>query len=123
MRKPVRAERAFVYSSVFRRCRLRVRIQFGHAFRGGTGYNASKFGLLGPNEAMMLDVRHEGVCVSLVMPESVDTHFRSREPAPERTWRLHSDDCAVAILQLLSYPKEAHMSRIEIRPSMPPRKR
>ena len=32
-----------------------------------------------------------------------------------------ADDCAVAVLQLLSYPKEAYMSRIEIRPSMPPR--
>ena len=93
-----------------------------HAFRGGTGYNASKFGLLGLTEAMMLDVRHDGVRVSLVMPGSVDTHFHGREPAPERTWRLHPDDCAVAVLQLLSYPKEAHMSRIEIRPSRPPRK-
>ena len=93
-----------------------------HAFRGGTGYNASKFGLLGLNEAMMLDVRHDGVRVSVVMPGSVDTHFHGREPAPERTWRLNADDCAAAVTQLLSYPREAHVSRIEIRPSQPPRK-
>ena len=93
-----------------------------HVFRGGTGYNASKFGLLGLSEAMMLDVRQHGVRVSLVMPGSVDTHFHGREPAQERTWRLHADDCAAAVMQLLSYPKEAHLSRIEIRPSRPPRK-
>lgn len=93
-----------------------------HAFRGGTGYNASKFGLLGLTEAMMLDVRHDGVRVSVVMPGSVNTHFGGREPVPERTWRLHADDCAAAVTQLLSYPKETHVSRIEVRPSQPPRK-
>ena len=93
-----------------------------HAFAGGTGYNASKFGLLGLTEAMMLDVRYDGVRVSVVMPGSVDTHFAGREPVPERTWRLHVDDCAAAVAELLSYPKEAHVSRIELRPSRPPRK-
>ena len=93
-----------------------------HAFRGGTGYNASKYGLLGLSEAMMLDVRYEGVRVSVVMPGSVDTYFNGRGQVPERTWRLHVDDCAAAVMQLLSYPKEAHVSRIELRPSQPPRK-
>ena len=93
-----------------------------HAFPGGTGYNASKFGLLGLTEAMMLDVRYDGVRVSVVMPGSVDTHFLGREQVPERTWRLHVDDCAAAVMQLLSYPPEAHVSRIELRPSQPPRK-
>ena len=93
-----------------------------HAFRGGSGYNASKFGLLGLTEAMMLDVRYDGVRVSIVMPGSVDTHFLGREQVPERTWRLHVDDCAAAVMQLLAYPPEAHVSRIELRPSQPPRK-
>ena len=92
-----------------------------HAFPGGTGYNASKFGLLGLTEAMMLDVRYDGVRVSVVMPGSVDTHFLGREQVPERTWRLHVDDCAAAVMQLLAYPPEAHVSRIELRPSQPPR--
>ena len=93
-----------------------------HAFRGGTGYNASKYGLLGLTEAMMLDVRYDGVRVSVVMPGSVDTHFLGREQVPERTWRLHVDDCAAAVMHLLSHPPEAHVSRIELRPSQPPRK-
>ncbi len=90
-------------------------------FVGGTGYNASKFGVLGLTEAMMLDVRYEDVRVSIVMPGSVDSYFNDRQQVPERTWRLHVDDCAAAVLQVLSYPKEAHVSRIEMRPSQPKR--
>ena len=93
-----------------------------HALTGGACYNASKFGLLGLTEAMMLDVRHDGVRVSVLMPGSVDTFFHGREPTSDRTWRLHPDDCADAVAQLPSYPKEAHMSRLKLRPSRPPRK-
>ncbi len=86
---------------------------------GGVGYNASQFGLVGMTEAMMLDVRYKDVRVSLVMPGSVNTHFQGRTPAAERDWRLESDDCALAVMQILSYPREAHVSRIEMRPSQP----
>lgn len=88
-------------------------------FAGGTAYNASKFGLIGLTEATMLDVRHHNVRVSVVMPGSVNTCFGGREPAGERDWRLEAEDCALAVMQLLSYPREAHVSRIEIRPSRP----
>jgi 3-oxoacyl-[acyl-carrier protein] reductase len=91
-------------------------------FAGGTGYNASKFGLLGLTEAMMQDIRHDDVRVSLVMPGSVNTQFQGREQNPERGWKLEADDCARAVMQILSYPKEAHVSRVEMRPSQPPRR-
>ncbi len=90
-----------------------------NAFAGGTGYNASKFGLVGMTEAMMLDVRHAGVRVSLLMPGSVNTEFGGRSQKEERDWRLEADDCALAVLQLLEYPREAHVSRVEMRPSRP----
>lgn len=93
-----------------------------NSFANGTGYNASKFGLLGMSEAMMLDVRHEGVRVSVVMPGSVNTPFNNHEQSSERGWKLEADDCALAVMQLLEYPKEAHVSRIEMRPAQPPRK-
>lgn len=92
-----------------------------NSFANGTGYNASKFGLLGMTEAMMLDVRHEGIRVSLVMPGSVNTPFNNHEHSAERGWKLEADDCALAVMQLLEYPKEAHVSRIEMRPAQPPR--
>jgi len=88
-------------------------------FHGGTGYNASKFGLLGMTEALMLDVRYAGVRVSIVMPGSVNTDFGGRGRKAERDWRLEADECALAVMQLLEYPKEAHVSRIEMRPSRP----
>lgn len=90
-----------------------------NSFAGGTGYNASKFGLLGMTEAMMLDVRHSGIRVSLVMPGSVNTWFGGREPQGERDWRLEADDCALAVMHLLEYPAQAHVSRVEMRPSQP----
>ncbi|MBT8487955.1 MAG: SDR family oxidoreductase [Gemmatimonadetes bacterium] len=92
-----------------------------NTFASGTGYNASKFGLLGMTEAMMLDVRYEDVRVSIVMPGSVNTPFNDNETAPERGWKLEADDCALAVMQLLEYPKEAHVSRIEMRPAQPKR--
>jgi 3-oxoacyl-[acyl-carrier protein] reductase len=92
-----------------------------NTFAGGTGYNASKFGLVGMTEAMMLDVRYDDVRVSLVMPGSVNTHFSGRSPAAERDWRLESDEVALAVLQLMTYPKAAHVSRVEMRPSQPRR--
>jgi NAD(P)-dependent dehydrogenase (short-subunit alcohol dehydrogenase family) len=90
-------------------------------FSGGTGYNASKFGLVGMTEAMMLDVRYQDVRVCLLMPGSVNTHFRDRGQLPERTWRLQADDCALAVMQMLEYPAGAHVSRIEMRPAQPDR--
>ncbi len=93
-----------------------------NTFAGGTGYNASKFGLLGMTEAMMLDVRYDDVRVSIVMPGSVNTPFNDHEQVPERGWKLEADDCALAVMQLLEYPKEAHVSRIEMRPAQPKRR-
>ena len=55
-----------------------------NAFGGGAGYNASKFGLLGLSEAMMHDLRHQGIRVSIVMPGSVDTDFS--QPEGSRPW-------------------------------------
>jgi 3-oxoacyl-[acyl-carrier protein] reductase len=87
-------------------------------FAGGTGYNASKAGLIGMTEAMMLDVRHQNVRVSVIMPGSVNTHFRGSQSS-ERSWPLEADDVALTVVQLLDYPKGAHPSRVEIRPSRP----
>ena len=92
-----------------------------NSFANGTGYNASKFGLLGMTEAMMLDVRYDDVRVSIIMPGSVNTPFNNHDTSAERGWKLEADDCALAVMQLLEYPKQAHVSRMEMRPSQPSR--
>jgi NAD(P)-dependent dehydrogenase (short-subunit alcohol dehydrogenase family) len=88
-----------------------------NAFAGGAAYNASKFGLLGFTEALMLEVRHAGVRVSCVMPGSVATSFGSEAGGAD--WKLHPEDVARAVVDLLGYPGRALPSRIELRPTRP----
>lgn len=91
-----------------------------NSFAGGAAYNATKFGLLGMSEAMMLDLRYDGIRVTCVMPGSVNTYFGGGAPE-EESWKLAPEDVARAITDLLRYPGRAHPSRIELRPSMPSR--
>ncbi len=90
-------------------------------FAGGAAYNASKFGLLGMSEAAMLDLRHHGIRVTAILPGSVDTDFRPPSRRKDTDWMLTGEDIARTVLDLLSYPDRALPSRIEIRPSRPPR--
>jgi 3-oxoacyl-[acyl-carrier protein] reductase len=89
-------------------------------FAGGAAYNASKFGLNGFSEAMMLDHRYDNVRVSYVMPGSVDTSFSPRTGRAE--WKIAPEDVAEVVLMLVKMPERTLVSRIEIRPSKPPRK-
>jgi NAD(P)-dependent dehydrogenase (short-subunit alcohol dehydrogenase family) len=85
-------------------------------------YNASKFGLNGFSEALMQEVRHDGIKVSYIMPGSVNTEFGGDEPSDEKSWQLQPDDIARVVLNLLQYPDRSLPSRVEIRPSKPPKK-
>jgi len=94
-----------------------------NAFAGGSAYNASKFGLNGFSEAMMQDVRYDGIRVSYILPGSVATDFGAEPGAKAReAWKLSAEDIAKAVVDLLRYPKGSLASRIELRPSQPPRK-
>jgi len=93
-------------------------------FAGGSAYNASKFGLNGFSEAMMQDVRYDGIRVSYIMPGSVDTDFAATAGSkPRETWKLTGVDIAKAVIDLYKFPRSALASRIEMRPSQPPRKK
>ena len=85
-------------------------------------YNASKFGLNGFSEALMQEVRHDKIKVSYIMPGSVNTTFGGDEPNAERSWQLRPDDIARVVLDLLRFPDRSLPSRIEIRPSRPPKR-
>jgi 3-oxoacyl-[acyl-carrier protein] reductase len=88
-----------------------------NAFAGGAAYNASKFGLKGFSEAMMLDHRHDNVRVSYVMPGSVDTEFGGS--ARRSDWKIAPEDIAEIVLMLLKTPVRTLVSRVEVRPSKP----
>ena len=85
-------------------------------------YNASKFGLNGFSEALMQEVRHDGIKVSYIMPGSVNTEFGGDEPSDEKSWQLQPGDIAQVVMDLLAHPARALPSRIEIRPSRPPKR-
>ena len=85
-------------------------------------YNASKFALNGFSEALMQEVRHDGIKVSYIMPGSVNTEFGGDEPSDEKSWQLQPADVAQVVMDLLAYPDRALPSRVEIRPSRPPKR-
>jgi 3-oxoacyl-[acyl-carrier protein] reductase len=85
-------------------------------------YNASKFGLNGFSEALMQEVRHDGIKVSYIMPGSVNTEFGGDQPSPEKSWQLQPEDIAQVVMDLLHHPDRTLPSRVEIRPSRPPKK-
>jgi 3-oxoacyl-[acyl-carrier protein] reductase len=87
-------------------------------FAGGSAYNASKFGLNGFSEAMMLDHRNDNVRVSYVMPGSVATEFGGAEGS-NPGWKIAPEDIAEIVLSILRMPERTLISRIEVRPSRP----
>lgn len=89
-----------------------------NAFSGGAGYNASKFGLNGFSEALMLDHRHDNVRVSYIMPGSVDTEFGAGT-AGVSDWKIAPADVAEVVMDLLRMPERTLVSRIEMRPLKP----
>ena len=91
-------------------------------FAGGAGYNASKFGMNGFSEAMMLDHRYDGIRVTYIMPGSVDTEFGGGSKGAGADWEIAPEDIAELIVDVLRLPRRVTLSRIEIRPSRPPRK-
>jgi NAD(P)-dependent dehydrogenase (short-subunit alcohol dehydrogenase family) len=90
-----------------------------NAFAGGAAYNASKFGLCGMSEAVMLDHRYEGIKITSVLPGSVNTGFGR---AGDAEWKIAPEDVADAVAMVLGMPDRTLISHVEIRPSKPPKK-
>ncbi|MEP6704197.1 MAG: SDR family oxidoreductase [Acidobacteriota bacterium] len=84
-------------------------------------YNASKFGLNGFSEALMQEVRHDNIKVSYICPGSVNTGFGGDTASAEKAWQLQPKDIAEVVIDLLSFDRRALPSKIEIRPSSPPK--
>lgn len=89
---------------------------------GGAAYNASKFGLNGMSEAVLLDHRQQNVKVSYVMPGSVDTEFSGHQASERSAWKIAPEDIAEIVLDILRKPERTLVSRVEVRPAKPPLK-
>ena len=88
-------------------------------FAGGAAYNASKFGLNGFSEAMMLDHRNDNIRVSYIMPGSVDTAFAGQGAQAKSDWKIAPEDIGEIVLGILRMPARTLISRVEVRPSRP----
>lgn len=88
-------------------------------FATGSAYNASKFGLVGFTQAIMLDLRQYGVKVSTIMPGSVSTYFNNHNPSDEDAWKIQPEDIAELTLDILKMNPRTLPSKIEVRPSKP----
>ncbi len=91
-------------------------------FARGAAYNASKFGLVGFTQAVMLDVRELGVRVSTIMPGSVATHFNGHVPNEADSWKIQPEDVGRLVVDLLRMPARTLPSKVEVRPAQPSKK-
>jgi 3-oxoacyl-[acyl-carrier protein] reductase len=91
-------------------------------FENGAAYNASKFGLTGMSQSMMLDLRKYGIRVSTIMPGSVATPFNNHKVSKADDWKVQPEDIAEMVMYLLNTNSRNLPSKIEVRPSQPPQK-
>jgi 3-oxoacyl-[acyl-carrier protein] reductase len=91
-------------------------------FVNGAAYNASKFGLNGFSEAAMLDLRALGIKLSYIMPGSVATYFNGHTPSDADAWKIQPEDLAQVVIDLLEMNPRTLPSRVEVRPSQPPKR-
>ncbi|MGB3851036.1 MAG: SDR family oxidoreductase [Tunicatimonas sp.] len=91
-------------------------------FAGGAAYNASKFGLTGFTQSVMLDLRQHGIKVSTIMPGSVATHFNGHQPDDQDDWKIQIEDMGQMVVDLLHMHPRTLPSKVEVRPTKPPSK-
>ena len=88
-------------------------------FETASAYNASKFGLVGFTQAIMLDLRKYGIKVSTIMPGSVATNFNQHVPTDADAWKIQPEDIGELVADLLVMNPRTLPSKIEVRPSTP----
>jgi NADP-dependent 3-hydroxy acid dehydrogenase YdfG len=88
-------------------------------FANGSGYNASKFGVVGFTQAVMMDLRKYGIKVTTIMPGSVATHFDNHVPNDADAWKIQPEDIGQMVADLLNMHPRTLPSKIEVRPTIP----
>lgn len=88
-------------------------------FESASAYNASKFGLVGFTQAIMLDLRKYGIKVTTIMPGSVATNFNNHVPNDADAWKIQPEDIGQLVEDLLKMNPRTLPSKIEVRPSKP----
>jgi NAD(P)-dependent dehydrogenase (short-subunit alcohol dehydrogenase family) len=92
-------------------------------FPGGAAYSATKAGLNAFGDALMQELRYDNIRVSTICPGSVQTGFGGLGTAADAGWKLAPEDVAQVVIDLVSHPDRSLPSRVDLRPSKPPRKK
>lgn len=91
-------------------------------FAKGSAYNASKFGLVGFTQAIMLDLRDYGIKTTTIMPGSVATYFNDHTPNEADAWKIQPEDLGQITVDLLKMHPRTLPSKVEVRPTTPPKR-
>jgi 3-oxoacyl-[acyl-carrier protein] reductase len=92
-----------------------------NGFKGGAGYSASKFGVMGMNECMGLDLREHNIRVAAICPGSVNApDFRTgRSGRIAEANMIQASDVAEAVVYVASQPSRIFIRELEIRVTNP----
>ena len=88
-------------------------------FENGSAYNASKFGIVGFSQAIMLDLRKHDIKVTTIMPGSVATNFNDHEVTDKDAWKIQPEDIGEMVVNLLNMHPRTLPSKVEVRPLKP----
>lgn len=88
-------------------------------FEKGSGYNATKFGVVGFTQAAMIDLRKYNIKVCTIMPGSVATYFNGNVPSEKDSWKIQPEDMGNLVLDILRMNPRVLPSKIEFRATRP----
>jgi 3-oxoacyl-[acyl-carrier protein] reductase len=91
-----------------------------NAFKNGSIYCASKWGLMGLTGCMAEDLREYGIRVSVICPGSVATEFGSPASKKNPQKMLQPHDIAHAVAMLVTQAPQSFISEVLIRPTQKP---
>ncbi|MCS3650851.1 NADP-dependent 3-hydroxy acid dehydrogenase YdfG [Salinibacter ruber] len=86
-----------------------------------SAYNASKFAVRGFSEAVMKEVREDGIRVTCLYPGSVETNFFDVAGVDMTENPLDPDDVAATVQHVLEAPANHLISEVVMRPLRPHR--
>ena len=84
-------------------------------FKNGSAYCASKFGLNGFSEALVEELREEGIRVCSINPGSTDTEFFNRAGVEPKKL-MNKKDVASLILAMIELPGDMLPDQVVVRP-------
>ena len=84
-----------------------------------SGYNASKFAVRGFSEAIMKELREDGIKVTCIYPGSVETHFADEADASGSKNPMQPEDIADTVVHVIEGPDNYLISEVVMRPLRP----